>query len=528
MEYRFESIVKMMESACEKYETNIAFCNSSNELTYGEVLQYSLLFSAWLQSNGVKKGDRVALMLPNILSFPVATLGILRTGAVQVNFNPIYTPTELKHQLVDSGATVIIIYSGATHTLAEIVDHTPIERIIVSNPGDCGKCKSHSPSVDQRLKKYYWFEDVLNQSDDLPLRSVELVRSDLAFLQYTGGTTGFAKGASLSHGNILANLDQVYSEIKPSLNLGEERVVTALPLYHIIALAVNFLQYFQCGAKNYLVTNPRDLDNLIEILKLSDFTVLTGVNTLFQGLLMHPSITEVNFRTCKIALGGGTAILRDTSNNWKEMAGKHIVQGYGISETSPVISMTPLYQPEFSNNVGLPLRGTEVRLVDGNYQDVQPGQPGEIWVRGPQVMQGYWQKPGINAEAITKEGYFRTGDIGRFTEHGNLKIVDRIKDIVLVSGFTVYPNEVEAAASQCAGVAECACIGVPDKNTGEAIQLYVVAVPGSGVTKQWVIDHCREVLASYEIPKNIDFIQKIPKSAIGKLLRRELRETAFG
>lgn len=528
MEGHFKSVVELMEYACEKYESNTAFCNYSNELSYADVRNRSLQFSAWLQSIGVKKGDRVAIMLPNMLSFPIAMLGILRTGAIQVNVNPMYTATELKHQLTDSGATVIVLFSGATPALADIVKQTSIQHIIISNTGDCGAHELPSPTVDKRLENFHWLENTLEEGANLTFNPVVLGLDDLAYLQYTGGTTGVAKGAGLSHGNILANLDQVGVALEQHLTLGEERIVTALPLYHIFALAINLLQYFQHGAKNYLVTNPRDLDNLIEVLKLSEFTVFTGVNTLFNGLLLHPQISEVDFSNCKMALGGGTAILRETSSKWKAVTGMNILQGYGISETSPVVSMTPLDQPEFLNNVGLPVRGTEIRLVDAQQQDVKVGQPGEIWVRGPQVMQGYWQKPEVNAEAITKDGFFRTGDVGRFTDQGYLEIVDRIKDMVLVSGFNVYPNEVESVAAQCPGVAECACIGVPDPSTGEALQLFAVIIPGSGVTEQKIIDHCRVMLTAYKVPKKIGFVDQLPKSAVGKILRRELRETAFG
>lgn len=530
MESRFESVVQMMEFACQKYELNQAFCNYSNELSYGDVQKYSLQFSAWLQSIGVQKGDRVAVMLPNILSFPIAMLGILRAGAIQVNVNPMYTPTELKHQLTDSGATVIVLFSGATPALADIVEQTSIQHIVVSNTGDCGanELPTPTPTVDRRLEGYHWFENVLDKGTSLAFDPVTLGADDLAFLQYTGGTTGVAKGAGLSHGNVLANLDQVGDLLESNMSPGKETIVTALPLYHIFALAINLLQYFQHGAKNYLVTNPRDLDNLVGVLKISEFTAFTGVNTLFNGLLLHPQISEVDFSHCKISLGGGTAILRETSSKWKAVTGKNIVQGYGISETSPVVSMTALDQPDFLNNVGLPLTGTEVRLVDDALQDVELGQPGEILVRGPQVMQGYWQKPEVNAEAITKDGFFRTGDVGRFTEQGYLEIVDRIKDMVLVSGFNVYPNEIESVASQCPGVAECACIGVPDATTGEALQLFAVAIAGSGVTKQQITDHCRGMLTPYKVPKKIDFVDQLPKSAVGKILRRELRETTFG
>jgi long-chain acyl-CoA synthetase len=352
---------------------------------------------------------------------------------------------------------------------------------------------------------------------------VELCGDDLLFLQYTGGTTGVSKGASLSHRNLVANTEQYKAFMHDAVHAGEEVVVTALPLYHIFALMVNFISYYSVGAENWLVPNPRDIGSLVEILKEAKCTVLTGVNTLYAALLAHPEIRGVDFSRLRVAIGGGAAVMPTTSERWKVVTGKHILEGYGLSETSPVLCLNPMALDGFSRTVGLPMPSTDIKLLDDADEEVEIGETGEVCAKGPQVMRGYWQKPEANAAAFTADGYFRTGDIGFFDAEGQLKIVDRKKDMIIVSGFNVYPNEIEAVAAACPGVAECACIGVPDERTGEAVTLFVVRAPGGALTEADMIAHCRRELAAYKVPKQIRFLDAIPKSAVGKLLRKDLR-----
>ena len=346
---------------------------------------------------------------------------------------------------------------------------------------------------------------------------------DLLFLQYTGGTTGLSKGAALSHGNLVANTEQLKAFIPDALRAGQEVVVTALPLYHIFALMVNFITYFSIGAENWLVPNPRDMDSLCETLNKSRLTVFTGVNTLFGGMTMHPKIKEVDFSNLRVAIGGGAAVLPTTSEKWKALTGKDILEGYGLSETSPVLTLNPMTMTGFSGTVGLPFPSTDIKLLDADDKEAVLGEPGEICAKGPQVMKGYWQKPEANAAAFTADGYFRTGDIGVFDEKGFLRIVDRKKDMIIVSGFNVYPNEVEAVAAACTGVAECACVGRTDEKTGEAVRLFVAKVPGATLTEDDVITHCRRELAAYKVPKEVRFLDTLPKSNVGKILRKDLR-----
>ena len=520
----YGSVLEMLEGAMKRYADKPAFRCFGRTLTYAEADRLSRAFAAYLQNKlGIGKGDRVAVMLPNLPAFPLAMLGIIRAGAVQVNVNPLYTPRELEHQLNDSGAKAIVVFAGVTATLAEIIAHTGIEQVISVNLGDATGAALQSPPVDGRLKNVVGFADALAQGETLPLRTPVLTGDDILFLQYTGGTTGLSKGAALSHRNLVANTEQFKAFTPDALRPGQEIVVTALPLYHIFALMVNFITYFSIGAENWLVPNPRDMAAFVQTLKDARCTVFTGVNTLFSGLLMQPNIGEVDFSNLRVAIGGGAAVLRTTSEKWKALTGKDILEGYGLSETSPILTLNPMTGNGFSGTVGLPLPSTDIMLLGENETPVELGQPGEICARGPQVMKGYWQKPEANALAFTASGYFRTGDVGVFDAKGYLRIVDRKKDMIIVSGFNVYPNEVEAVAAACAGVAECACVGRPDEKTGEAITLFVSTIPGATLSEADVIAHCRRELTAYKVPKEVRFLEALPKSNVGKILRKDLR-----
>ena len=518
------SVLEMLEHAMKRYAEKPAFRCFGQTLTYADTDRLSRDFAAFLQAGlGIKKGDRIAVMLPNLPAFPLAMLGIIRAGATQVNVNPLYTPRELEHQLTDAGAKAIVIFSGVSATLAEIIDRSGLEQVITVNPSDGIGASLPSPPVDTRLKKVTPFADALAQGAELPLATPRLNGDDILFLQYTGGTTGLSKGAALSHRNLVANTEQFKAFTPDALRPGKEVVVTALPLYHIFALMVNFITYFSIGAENWLVPNPRDMAGFVGTLKQAHCTVFTGVNTLFGGLLMQPNIGEVDFSRLRVAIGGGAAVLPTTSEKWKALTGKHILEGYGLSETSPILTLNPMTGRGFSGTVGLPLPSTDIKLVGENDAPVALGEPGEICARGPQVMRGYWQKTEANAAAFTADGYFRTGDVGVFDARGFLKIVDRKKDMIIVSGFNVYPNEVEAVAAACAGVAECACVGKPDEKTGEAIALFVAKIPGATVTEADVIAHCRRDLTAYKVPKEVRFLEALPKSNVGKILRKDLR-----
>jgi long-chain acyl-CoA synthetase len=520
----YGSVLEMLEGAMKRYADKPAFRCFGKTLTYADADRLSRAFAAYLQNRlGIAKGDRVAVMLPNLPAFPLAMLGIIRAGAVQVNVNPLYTPRELEHQLNDSGAKAIVIFGGVTATLAEIIAHTAIEQVITASLGDGTGAILQSPPVDTRLTNAVGFADALAQGETLPLRTPALIGDDILFLQYTGGTTGLSKGAALSHRNLVANTEQFKAFTPDALRPGQEIVVTALPLYHIFALMVNFITYFSIGAENWLVPNPRDMAAFVQTLKEARCTVFTGVNTLFSGLLMQPNIAEVDFSRLRVAIGGGAAVLPTTSEKWRSLTGKDILEGYGLSETSPILTLNPMTANGFSGTVGLPLPSTDIKLLGENDAPVELGQPGEICARGPQVMKGYWQKAEANAQAFTADGYFRTGDVGVFDATGYLRIVDRKKDMIIVSGFNVYPNEVEAVAAACAGVAECACVGRPDEKTGEAITLFVSAIPGAVLKEVDVIAHCRRELTAYKVPKEVRFLEALPKSNVGKILRKDLR-----
>jgi long-chain acyl-CoA synthetase len=518
------SVLEMLEGAMRHFADKPAFHCFGKTLTYADTDRLSRDFAAYLQVKlGVKKADRIAVMLPNIPAFPLAMLGIIRAGAVQVNVNPLYTPRELEHQLNDAGVEIVVVFSGVSGTLAEIIERTKVKTVIGVGAGDGTNASIPSPPCDARLQNVIAFSEALARGADLSPTPVTICGEDLLFLQYTGGTTGLSKGAALSHRNLVANTEQFKAFTPNALRPGEETVVTALPLYHIFALMVNFISCFSIGTQNWLVPNPRDMDGFVDILRKAHCTIFTGVNTLYGGLLMHPKITEVDFTALRVAIGGGAAVLPTTSSKWKALTGKDILEGYGLSETSPILTLNPMTTAGFTATVGLPLPSTDIKLLDADDREAALGEPGEICAKGPQVMNGYWQKPEANAAAFTPDGYFRTGDIGIFNEQGFLKIVDRKKDMIIVSGFNVYPNEVEAVAAACTGVAECACVGRPDEKTGEAVRLFVTHARGATLTETEVIAHCRRELAPYKVPREVRFLEALPKSNVGKILRKDLR-----
>ena len=518
------SVLEILETAMQRFADRPAFHCFGRSLTYADTDRLSRYLAAYLQRKLlVKKGDRIAVMLPNIAAFPLAMLGIVRAGGVQVNVNPLYTARELEHQLNDAGVETIVIFNAVSATLAEIVSNTAVKHIISVAPGDGTEAALPTPPVDARLANVATFSDALAQGAGLAFVPVPLRGDDLLFLQYTGGTTGLSKGAALSHRNLVANTEQFKAFMADSMRPGLETVITALPLYHIFALMVNFISYYSIGAENWLVPNPRDMDGFVEILGQARCTAITGVNTLYAGLLAHPKIAQVDFTRLQVAIGGGAAILPTTSAKWKRLTGKDILEGYGLSETSPILALNPTTMEGFSAAVGLPFPSTDIKLLDDDDHEVAVGEPGEVCARGPQVMQGYWQKPQANASAFTADGYFRTGDIGVFDAKGFLRIIDRKKDMIIVSGFNVFPNEVEAIAAACTGVAECACIGRPDEKTGEAVRLFVARAPGATLTEADLIAHCRQQLSAYKVPKEVRFLDALPKSNVGKVLRRDLR-----
>ena len=519
----YPSVIALFDAAVARFADLPAFECLGSTMTYAEIDRASRAVAAYLQQElGVRRGDRVALMAPNVPAFPIVMLGVLRAGAAQVNVNPLYTPRELAHQLNDAGVETIVIFGGSTPTLAEIIDQTPVKTVITLDLGDGSGLAMPSPAVDPRLTSTLRLADVLAVGATLPFEPVALTGDDILFFQYTGGTTGLSKGAVLFHRNLVANIEQFKAFLPEATEPGREVLVLALPLYHIFGLMM-MLAYASIGARAVLIPNPRDMDGFITAIKDAKFSVLPGVNTLFQGLTMHPRFREVDLSNYKIAIGGGSAVIRATSEKWKALTGHHIKEGYGLSETAPILCLNPISGSAFSGACGLPLPSTEIRLLDDEGREVAEGEAGEICARGPQVMQGYWNNEAANAAAFTDHGFFRTGDIGVFTEDGFVKIVDRKKDMILVSGFNVYPNEVEATVTACDGIAECACIGVADEKSGEAVRVYAVRAAGATVSEADVIAHCRKELAGYKVPRRIVFVDALPKSTVGKILRRELR-----
>jgi len=536
---QYRSLVHLLEDAFQKYAKRHAYVCMDKFLTYEELDRLSSRLGAWLQSLGLEKGARVALMMPNVLQYPVAIAAVLRAGYTVVNVNPLYTPRELAHQLNDSGAEAIIILENFAATLEKVIRTTKLRHVIVSAMGDMLGAKGTVVNfVVRHVKKLVPtfslphavpFKRALAQASGMNLKPVNLGQEDIAFLQYTGGTTGISKGAMLTHRNIIANVLQSEAWMQPILKkepkVEQLLIVCALPLYHIFALTACCMLGTRVGAMSLLIPNPRDLNAFVKELRKYQINKLPGVNTLYNALLHHPDIAKVDFSKLKVVNGGGMAVQRTVAEKWMNLTGCPISEGYGLSETSPVVTCNRPDIAEFNGTIGLPFPSTEVAILDEQGHLLAPGQAGEIAIRGPQVMAGYWNRPEETAKAMTPDGFFKSGDIGIMDEHGYVKIVDRKKDMILVSGFNVYPNEIEDVVAAHPGVRECACIGVPDENTGEAVKLFVVK-RDSALTAEQLLAYCKGQLTGYKRPKYIEFRDDLPKTNVGKILRRELREEA--
>jgi len=534
---QYRSLTHLLEEAFQKYADRKAYACMGKSMTFAELDRLSQRMAAWLQGRGLAKGARVAIMLPNVLQYPVAMAAVLRAGYTIVNVNPLYTARELQHQLSDSGAEALVVLENFAHTAAEVVGNTQVKHVIVASMGDLLGAKGLIVNfVVRSVKKMVpaWaipgavsFKRVLAEGARQNLKPVEVGHEDVAFLQYTGGTTGVSKGAVLKHKNVIANVLQNEAWFGPTLAKlpagHTAQFVCALPLYHIYALTVCALLGLRVGGMNLLVPNPRDIAGFIKELKNYRINIFPAVNTLYNGLLNHPDFASLDFSGLKVCPGGGMAVQKAVADKWLKLTGTPIVEGYGLSETSPVVTANRCDITDFTGTIGLPLPSTEVRILDDAGQDVPFGGAGEIAVRGPQVMAGYWNRPDETAKVMTPDGFFKTGDIGVMNEFGYVKVVDRKKDMILVSGFNVYPNEVEDVVAAHPGVLEVACVGVPDEHSGEAVKLYVVRKDKT-LSKEELIEYCREQLTGYKRPKTIEFRDTLPKTNVGKILRRELRD----
>jgi long-chain acyl-CoA synthetase len=519
----YPSVAALVDDAASQFSDLVAYNSFGAELTFNDVERLSRHVAAYLQNVlGLEKGGRVAMMAPNTMVFAVGMYGVIRAGGVQVNVNPMYSPRELQHQLNDADTDTIIVFSGSTSTLAEVIDNTPIKNVIVFGLDDLVGKGLPTPPVDGRLAETIDFMDVLEQGEKLSFEAPQLNREDLLFLQYTGGTTGLSKGAMLTHGNLLANIKQFEAFSPGVIEEGKEVVLTAIPMYHIYALMVNTLTFFKLGGTNYLVTDPRNMESFVQTWAVAKPSVFTGVNTLYNGLLHTPGFKDLDFSNLKLASGGGAPIQQAVSQAWNELTGQHIKEGYGLSETSPVLTVNQLSDAEYRVGIGVPVPSTDISLRDEDGNEVPQGEPGELCARGPQVMKGYWRQPEATADVTTEDGYFKTGDIAVMEPDGYFRIVDRKKDMILVSGFNVFPNEVEEEAAGIPGILESACVGVPDESSGEAVRLFAVK-SDPAVTEDDVRTYLRERLAAYKVPKKVVFMDELPKSTVGKILRRELK-----
>jgi long-chain acyl-CoA synthetase len=532
----YASVREIFEESVGKYGTRPAFTCMGKSITFTTLDHLSAAFGAWLQGIGCKKGTRVALMMPNILQYPVCLFGALRAGCTVVNVNPLYTPRELEHQLKDSGAEVLVCVENFGNTVAEVVGRTQVRQTIVTSIGELLGFKGIIVDYVVRHRKKLVpkfslpgsirLSDALAEGRKRALERVDIGHDDIAFLQYTGGTTGVAKGAMLLNRNIIANMVQARAWIHPFLDENRrEVIITPLPLYHIFSLTANCLVFMSLGGENVLIPNPRDIPGFVKEMAKFKFTTITGVNTLFNALVNNADFAKLDFSSLKITLGGGMAVQEAVATKWKEVTGTPLIEAYGLTETSPAATINPLDLPAYNGSIGLPISSTEVVLRDDAGKDVALGQPGEICIRGPQVMAGYWQHQAETDKVIDKNGWFATGDIGVMDEKGFVRIVDRKKDMILVSGFNVYPNEIEGVVAAHPGVLECAAVGVPDKKSGEAVKLYVVK-KDPALTSDAVLKYCREHLTNYKVPREVEFRAELPKSNVGKILRRELRDEA--
>jgi long-chain acyl-CoA synthetase len=532
----YQSLGDLMVDACRKFSSKPAFTSMGKSLSFADLEKQSAAFAAYLQSKGLAKGARVAIMMPNVLQYPVTMMAVLRAGYTVVNVNPLYTPRELEHQLNDSGAEAIIILENFAATLQAVIGRTKIKHVVVASMGDRLGLKGFVVNlVVRRVKKMVpaWslpghvaFNDALKQGASKTFRKIDVGQEDIAFLQYTGGTTGVSKGATLTHKNVLANVAQnalwVEAAYKKKKKPADVVYICALPLYHIYALTVNALMGMQQGAQNLLIANPRDIPAFVKELKKTPFHVFPGLNTLFNALLNNADFQKLDFKPLLLTFGGGMAVQRPVADRWKQLTGITIAEGYGLSETSPVATANRFDADEFTGTIGLPLPSTEVAIRDEEGKDVPLGEVGEICIRGPQVMSGYWNRPDETAKVMTPDGFFKSGDMGFMDENGFVKIVDRKKDMILVSGFNVYPNEIEEVVAEHPGVLEVAAVGVPDEHSGEVPKLFIVK-KDEKLTEKEIIDFTRDKLTGYKRPKHVEFRTELPKTNVGKILRRELR-----
>ena len=531
----YASIREVFEESVAKYATRPAFSCMGKSLTYAELDTLSAAFGAWLQGIGCRKGTRVALMMPNILQYPVCLFGILRAGCTVVNVNPLYTARELQHQLNDSGAEVIVCLENFASVFAQVRGNTKIRQPVLTSVGELLSFKGLLVDfVLRRVKKAVpafsipgaiRLSDALAEGRKRTLEQVPIGPDDIAFLQYTGGTTGVAKGAMLLHRNIVANLLQARAWVLPFRGDAREVIIAPLPLYHVLALTANCLVFMTLGGENVLIPNPRDIPSFVKEIAKYRFTGITGVNTLFNALVNNEAFRKLDFSSLRLTLGGGMAVQEAVAEKWKKVTGTPLIEGYGLTETSPLVTLNPVDLPAYNGSIGLPVSSTEIMLRDDAGQAVALGQPGEICIRGPQVMAGYWQRQDETDKVIDKDGWFASGDVGVMDERGYIRIVDRKKDMILVSGFNVYPNEIEAVVAMHPGVLECAVVGVPDKKSGEAVKLFIVK-GDAGLTAEAVLAHCRAHLTGYKCPREVEFRAELPKSNVGKILRRELRDEA--
>ena len=531
----YASLREVLEESCAKFGSRPAYSCMGRTITFADLDKLSAAFGAFLQGRGLTKGARVALMMPNVLQYPVCLFGILRAGCTVVNVNPLYTPRELEHQLTDSGAEMIVVVENFAHTLAEVISKTQVKHVIVTTIGEMLGLKGVLVDfVLRHVKKMIpaWdlpgairLSDALAEGGRRKLERVEIGHEDIAFLQYTGGTTGVAKGAMLLHRNIIANVLQARAWVTPFLGKQRHVIITPLPLYHIFSLTSNCLIFMTLGAENVLITNPRDIPGLVKEMGKHSFTAFTGVNTLFNALLNNADFQKLDFSTLQMTLGGGMAVQKAVADRWEKVTGKPLIEAYGLTETSPGATINPLDLAEYNGAIGLPIPSTDLVLRDDDGKEVALGERGEICIKGPQVMLGYWKRPEETAKMIDRDGWLATGDIGVIDERGFVRIVDRKKDMILVSGFNVYPNEIEAVVAMHPGVLECAAVGVPDAKSGEAVKLFVVK-KDPALTAEALLAHCREQLTGYKCPRDVEFRTELPKSNVGKILRRELRDEA--